>query len=247
MNNVFLALIGAATLAALGALAHRQAIAARPETGDWIDLSTVPETTESVATPAPVASAWDSVDLWGYTTAAIENRQVTNAMTAPDTSGQNVAAFLSMIASSEGTDRAADPYRVCFGYQHTIADLRDHPAITGEWKGEKLPDATCQGAGMRPGCVSTAAGRYQIIKPTWAACARALGLSDFTPASQDAAALYLVKQRGALDDVQGGRVADAIGKCRREWASLPGAGYGQPERRLTALLDTFTNAGGNLA
>ena len=244
MKPAPLALAVTAVVFAALTLAHRQAVAAHAEMDTWLDAPAAPETPDA---PATFASAWDSVDLWGYTAAAIENRQVTNAMTAHDTSGQNVAAFLSMIAASEGTDRAADPYRVCFGYQHTIADLGDHPAITGEWKGEKLPDATCQGAGMRPGCVSTAAGRYQIIKPTWAACARALGLSDFTPASQDAAALYLVKQRGALDDVQGGRVADAIGKCRREWASLPGAGYGQPERRLTALLDTFTNAGGNLA
>ena len=247
MKPASYALVGLAVVVGMLAVAHRQAIAARPEIGDWIDLSTAPEATDSIPASAPVASVWESFDVYGFASAAIENYQVQTAMQTTDTGGQNVAAFLSMIAGSEGTDRAADPYRVCFGYQHTIADLRDHPAITGEWKGEKLPDATCQGAGMRPGCVSTAAGRYQIIKPTWAACARALGLSDFTPASQDAAALYLIKQRGALDDVQAGRVADAIGKCRREWASLPGAGYGQPERRLTALLDTFTNAGGNLA
>lgn len=159
----------------------------------------------------------------------------------------NTAAFLSMIASAEGTDRRPDPYRVCYAYAHTIADLSDHPAVTGEWKGERLPDAMCAGAGFGPGCVSSAAGRYQLIKSTWLLCKRQLGLTDFGPASQDAAAVYLIRKRGALDDVRAGRVADAVAKCRLEWASLPGAGYGQPERRLTALVDAYERAGGVLA
>ena len=229
---------------AFAAVSHRQAVAAHATFDTWLDTPAAPE---PAGAPAAVASPWDSLDAFGFASAAIENHQVQTAMQTTDTNGQNVAAFLSMIASSEGTDRAADPYRVCYGYKHTIADLSDHPANTGEWKGERLSDAMCKGAGLSPGCVSTAAGRYQMIRRTWDGCARALGLSDFTGPSQDAAAVYLVKQRGALDDVQAGRIADAIDKCRREWASLPGADYGQPERRLTALLDTFTNAGGNLA
>jgi len=29
------------------------------------------------------------------------------------------------------------------------------------------------------------------------------------------------------------------------WASLPGAGYNQPERKLAALLQAYANAGGS--
>lgn len=235
-----------ATVAALAfaALAHRQAVAAHADMGASIDTPGAPEEFDA---PAAAGSVWDSLDVYGFASAAIENKQVQTAMQTTDTAGQNVAAWLSMIAASEGTDRAPDPYRVCYGYAHTIADLSGHPAATGEWKGERLSDAMCKGAGLSAGCVSTAAGRYQMIRRTWEACAHALRLTDFGSASQDAAAVYLTKQRGALDDVQAGRIAQAIDKCRREWASLPGAGYGQPERRLTALLDTFTTAGGNLA
>lgn len=207
--------------------------------------ATAPENTapESPDQPDDQVSAWSSVDLWGMTTAAIDSRTVNNAIEAPDQAGANVAAFLAMIAKSEGTDRAADPYRVCYSYGHTIADLSDHPAVTGEWKGESIANLGPQYAGK----VSTAAGRYQLIKPTWLGCKRALDLPDFSPASQDAAALYLVKQRGALADVQAGRVEAAVGKVRREWASLPGAGYGQPERRMATLVDAYTTAGGALA
>lgn len=229
---------------ALGALAHRQAVATHADANAQLDAPPAPENPD---TPATFRSAWESLDAYGFASAAIENYQVETAMQTTDTAGQNVAAFLSMIASSEGTDRAADPYRVCYGYAHTIADLSDHPANSGEWRGEPLSDVMCKGAGLSAGCVSTAAGRYQMIRRTWDGCARALGLDDFGAQSQDAAAVYLIKQRHALEDVQAGRISDAIGKCAREWASLPGAGYGQPERRLLALLDSFTNAGGYLA
>ena len=153
---------------------------------------------------------------------------------------------LTLIAFAEGTDRAPDPYRVCYGYRHTIVCLADHPAITGEWRGERLPDAMCRGAGLSPGCVSTAAGRYQLIRSTWSGIMKRLRLPDFGAESQDQAALYLIDQRGALADVHAGRVQTAIAKCRPEWASLPGAGYGQPERRISALMDAFQRAGGTV-
>lgn len=193
--------------------------------------------------PADGFTVLDYANPWGYIERSVEAHQTETAM-----HDRNIPAFLDMLSASEGTNSAGlDPYRVCYGYRHAIESFADHPAVTGEWRGEKLPDAMCAAAGRGPGCVSTAAGRYQLIKPTWLACKRALGLPDFSPDSQDRAAVYLIRQRGALDDVQAGRIADAIVKCRREWASLPGAGYGQGERTMTALLDAFTTAGGNLA
>jgi len=159
----------------------------------------------------------------------------------------NVKAFLAMLAYSEGTSREPDPYAVCFGFKHVVRSFADHPAITGEWMGERLPDAMCRAAGRAPGCVSTAAGRYQMIKPTWSGIKNRLRLPDFSPDSQDRAAEYLIEQRGALGDVVAGRLQTAIAKCRVEWASLPGAGVGQPERRITDLIAAFTKAGGVLA
>lgn len=159
----------------------------------------------------------------------------------------NMRAFLALIAYAEGTDRRADPYRVCYGYRHTIADLAEHPAVSGEWRGERLPDAMCQAAGFGPGCVSTAAGRYQLIKPTWLRVRRAIDLPDFGPLSQDKACAYLIDEAGASGDVYSGRVEQAIGKVKRIWASLPGSGWQQGERRLAELLDAYGNAGGVFA
>lgn len=169
-----------------------------------------------------------------------------NDLTQPDVSAQdqNAQAFLWMIRVGEGT--AHDQ-----GYNEQVggtyfSDMSDHPANLG-WRGMPLSDAQCAGAGRGAGCVSTAAGAYQFIKPTWNSLKSKLGLSDFSPESQDAAALELIRQRGALDAVQAGDIKTAIQKCASIWASFAGAGYGQREVALQSMLDNYTNAGGTLA
>jgi lysozyme len=178
---------------------------------------------------------------------ATMNQITEQAATVPaDTAGQNIAAFLGVIRQAEGTD-AHDPYRVCYSYAHTIQSFTDHPAVTGEWKGERLPDGMCKNAGFGPGCVSSAAGAYQIIKPTWIKVRDSLGLLDFGPDNQDAAAVELIRRRGALEDVKAGRIADAITKCRNEWASLPGNYAKQGQRDQSTLLAWYEQNGGTFA
>lgn len=233
-------------VAALGLLAYRQAAAAPVQAPTeqgaddwaWLDLT------------APVSNWWDQITPVAFAQIEAENAGNFQAVEQVEQGMQeqrNIDAFLTAIAMAEGTDREIEPYRVCFGYKHTIASFADHPAITGEWRGEKLSDAHCRGAGLKPGCVSTAAGRYQIIRPTWARLKVQERLPDFSPASQDAACIALIRGRGALDDVKAGRFAQAIDKCRKEWASLPGAGYGQGERSLPWLQAQYAQAGGIVA
>jgi lysozyme len=157
-----------------------------------------------------------------------------------DQAEANVRAFLQAIIAAEGTAQRGDPYRATFGYSHVIQDLSDHPYYTGEWKG-----APFYSGGREQW--STAAGAYQFLRRTWAGLRVNLGLPDFSPASQDAAAIELIRERGALEDVKAGRFATAVEKVRRVWASLPGAGYGQPERQLASLQAAYINAGGTLA
>lgn len=164
-----------------------------------------------------------------------------------DTAAINLAAALDVLKLAEGTNRAPDPYRVTYGYAHTIRDLSDHPANTGEWRGERLSDAMCANAGFGPGCISTAAGAYQLIRPTWRRCRGALSLPDFGPQSQDAAAVYLIQQRGALQDVYAGRLAVWVNKCRAEWASLPGNYAKQGQRSIQQLATWFEQRGGVIA
>jgi muramidase (phage lysozyme) len=167
----------------------------------------------------PIEDLQVTLDPTSYTPAAV----------AVDTAATNEKAFLDMIAFSEGAN-----YNTLFG-GGTFDSYADHPRRVFSFtnsRGETLK--------------TSAAGRYQFLARTWDDLARRLQLPDFSPASQDAAALELIRQRGATNDVQAGRVQAAITKCAPIWASLPGAGYAQPERKLPTLIAQYQAAGGNL-
>jgi muramidase (phage lysozyme) len=141
----------------------------------------------------------------------------------------NVAAFLRVIRACEGT-AADNGYEVTFGYE-PITDLSDHPR-------RKI---------RRNGYVSTAAGAYQFIEDTWDEMAAKYGLPDFSPESQDAAAVGLLIRANALDVIRAGRLEEAIARTNRTWASLPGSPYGQPVRTLDFCRRVFAMYGGREA
>lgn len=145
----------------------------------------------------------------------------------------NRKAFLDMIAVSEGTAHIGNNgYNVIVGGA-LFESYADHP--------RKL--VVLNKAGLK----STAAGRYQILSRYFDIYKKVLKLSDFSPASQDAIALQLIKECRALSDVDAGRFNDAVRKCRSRWASLPGAGYGQHENTLEDLRVAYRDAGGTFA
>lgn len=185
----------------------------------------------------------DYANPWGRMETMVNNYQTDNAM-----QNTNMQAVQTMVMRAEGTANQPDPFRVCYGYKHTIFNLSDHPAVTGEWKGEPLSATQCKGAGFGPGCVSTAAGAFQINKPTWLEAKRALGLPDFTEASQRKAMAWIVGQQGATSAVERGDIQSVIKLISKRWASLAGAGYaGQQERSLGTLIAYYQDAGGAVA
>ncbi|RAU43977.1 lysozyme [Pseudocitrobacter sp. RIT415] len=144
-------------------------------------------------------------------------------------------AFLDTLAWSEGTDKPGQPtknhgYDVIVGGS-LFTDYSDHP--------RKLVT-------LNPKLKSTAAGRYQLLTRYWDAYRKQLGLTDFSPASQDAVALQQIKERGALPMIDRGDIRQAIDRCSNIWASLPGAGYGQFEHKADNLIAKFKAAGGKV-
>jgi murein DD-endopeptidase MepM/ murein hydrolase activator NlpD len=111
-----------------------------------------------------------------------------------------VKAFLDMIAYAEGTSQYVNGgYNTQFtGRQFT--NFADHPrtVIRG----------------------SSAAGRYQVLGFVYDDAKRAIGVTDFTPQSQDRIALWLIDRDNALDEVRAGNVSAAIPLLDGTWTSF---------------------------
>lgn len=142
------------------------------------------------------------------------------------------AAFLSTIAFSEGTDKPGQPTRNK-GYDVIVGgalftSYADHPRVL-----VPLP---------KLGIKSTGAGRYQILERYYDHYKAQLKLKDFGPEAQDAIAWQLIGECKAQGDVLAGNFEVAVEKCRSRWASLPGAGYGQHEHKMSDLRRIYDSA-----
>lgn len=141
----------------------------------------------------------------------------------------NVKAFLMVIRTGEGTADSGG-YKRLFG-GGSFSSFADHP--------KKIIN--------KSGYTTSAAGAYQFIISTWNETKKALKLPDFSPASQDLAALGRIAYRGALNDVIAGRFDQALRKVSQEWASMPYSPYGQPTISLAKANSTYLKNGGSIA
>ncbi len=112
----------------------------------------------------------------------------------------NVTAMLDLIAWAEGTDTRYDMI-------YTGAKFTNYA---------KHPDRVLCSAGI----CSAAAGRYQFMPATWGTVKTKLNLPDFSPASQDKAAIQLMKDAGCYGAAVRGDVAGFADRCWGQWASL---------------------------
>ncbi|EKN6210024.1 glycoside hydrolase family 24 protein [Yersinia enterocolitica] len=131
----------------------------------------------------------------------------------------NVRQYLDVLSNAEGTASYANSgYNTMFGGDQ-FYDSSDHP--------RQLKDFT-QTDGTKN--KTSAAGRYQFTSSSWDDAAKALNLTDFSPRSQDLAALFLIQRAGQLENVTNGNFADATSGLGGVWASLPSSNYAQPKR-----------------
>jgi muramidase (phage lysozyme) len=133
---------------------------------------------------------------------------------------QRIAAFLSLIRQFE-TGSTTD-YNILYGGAH-FSDYSKHP-----YDGLPLP-------------AHSAAGAYQFIIKTWKSLQNKLRLPDFSPASQDSAAIELLRQIGAINALQNNNIDLALRKASNQWASLPYSTAGQNPKSLTAAIETYDN------
>ncbi|MEX2986836.1 glycoside hydrolase family protein [Serratia fonticola] len=157
----------------------------------------------------------------------------------------NLRAFLDMLAWSEGT--STSPATKNNGYDVIVTGIDKKPEIFTDYSDHPFNKGRPSKVINSKGLASNASGRYQFMLRDWAHYKGLLNLPDFGPEAQDKWAMQLIKERRALQDIEAGKIAQAINNCRNIWASLPGAGYGQPEHKVDRLLAQYKAAGGKLA
>ena len=140
----------------------------------------------------------------------------------------NARNWLNAISAAEGTTRNGKvQYNIMFG-GGTFNDLSKHP------------DTVIDSGRYR----SAAAGAYQFMSATYRGVARDLNLQDFSPESQDQAALELIRRRG-VDPDRDPITRENVAKLAPEWAALPTLSgksfYNQPVKSF----EFVSRAGGN--
>lgn len=199
--------------------------------------------------PSDSLTAYESLQLW---TAQTYN-EIDTMIQAPAPGLRditpNVRAFIAMIAQAEGTANAGG-YAALYGSRadrhKTFSSFADHPRIAQRISSTDQRWTTAAGL-LQWMAVSPIPGGGFTKLNTWDRIKKKLNLTDFSPASQDAGAVELFAEAGALADIQAGRFFDAVRKVKGIWASLPGAGYGQGERTLAYVTQKYTDAGGAFA
>jgi muramidase (phage lysozyme) len=146
---------------------------------------------------------------------------------------RNVAAFLKAIAEAEGggydfkygavKGKRKDPWR--------FSDYSTHPG---------------PGYGGR----TTASGMYQITMDTWRNHGGKMGLTDFSPKTQDLLAVEILRSKDVIDKIKAGDIAGAIRPAAQIWAALPmgpgqrNAHAPQPYMKYDDFIHTYRAAGG---
>lgn len=144
---------------------------------------------------------------------------------------QNFSDFRDLIAASEG-----GTYNRLFGF-----DNQGRPRYFSDFS--KFPDspAKYQKADGTIG-ESNDAGRYQININTYNRLAKSLGITDFSPRSQDIIANALILENSkASKALQAGDIGAAVSALNKVWVSLPGGPNGVGHRSMQFIQDAYNN------
>ena len=226
-----------AAAAAAAALASRGARAAGAQPGleepAWWrwgnELEPAPE-----ISPAPPASPWQPWEDWTRGEGAVMWDEPPGVDVSSDPA-RNVEAMVDLIVQVEANGR----YDVIAGYpahpEAIFSDFREHPYVLEPERRRYIG--------------TSASGGPQMVKGTWIMARDALGLTDFSPESQRAAARWILqyKRPRAWPHVLAGRFRAALYELRSEWEAFDKILAGRYPVTLAQAESIYAGAGGAIA
>ena len=162
----------------------------------------------------------EAIDLTGnFTTTEIPDSSTPSTSTTSTTTTTPTTTNGQTSGATDGWSKLSKVIRHAEG---TTGDV----GYTTQFTGTQFSDLSRHPRQKRSsnGHTSDAAGAYQFLSTTWDEAKSALGLKDFSPASQEAAGKYLAQRRGVDTSKVYTNIEDftkAINKLAPEWASLP--------------------------
>jgi len=140
------------------------------------------------------------------------------------TTGKKASTPSTTVGGSDGWNRWS---RVIRSGEGTLGDKGYTTQFTGtQFSDTSVHPRQIKSSGRHS---SDAAGAYQFLSTTWDGAKNALGLKDFSPASQEKAGRYLAEKRGLNPDnviTDYNTFVKELDKLSPEWASLPTAKTG---------------------
>lgn len=120
-------------------------------------------------------------------------------------------------------------------------ESHDYSSVYGGKKFQGFEDHPRVNVPLANGQHTSAAGRYQLLAPTWDEEARRLGLKDFSPASQDFAAWDLAQRTYQQHTGRGLEIDQKTGQTdwsalSTQWPSLGRFGAGLQARSAPSVL-----------
>jgi hypothetical protein len=149
---------------------------------------------------------------------------------AAATPGAALALSPAQQAHNVGAARDAMSNPEVFAFMQALSPGEgDYDQLNG---GGRFSGWSYPGAGV-------AAGAYGIMPTTYEGLKKQLGLTDFSPDTQDVMTAHLIASRGAVPSLVNGNLQEAIGKLRGTWPSLPGGT--QPNIHTNSFVDRYNN------
>lgn len=156
-----------------------------------------------------------------------------STMASDELASANMEAMLALIRAVEA---GSGGYQSIAGYPGVaFTDMSDHPFVLNPNRPKPLG--------------TTASGAYQMVVNTWLGEKRRLGLTDFSPGSQDAAAASIImnKRPASYPFVIAGQFVPAMDALRGEWEAFDKILRGAYPVTLAQARQIFTDNGGTIA